>query len=94
MTDHLLVEIGYADHAAHEQDTANVSLNIVDIGAGVGQPQHSRVSIPKGSLIERDRECSREKKEHLRENTLITSGGSISVARRCCGSLRGSSKVL
>ena len=93
MTDQLLAEIDRADRAAHEQDTANVSLNIAGIGASAGQPQHSSISVPKGPIIERDRERSREKKESSRENEVIASGGATGIASGRSGSLRGSSRV-
>ena len=92
MTDQLLAEIDRADRAAHDQD-ASIVINIAGIGAGTGQPQHPGVPIPKGPIIERDRERVRDKKDSPREGEVAASGGSAGSALGRSGSLRQSSRV-
>ncbi|KAF8575943.1 hypothetical protein K439DRAFT_1640915 [Ramaria rubella] len=85
MTDQLLAEI---DRAAQDQEASN---NIAAIGAGSGQVQHSSVTIPKGPIIERERDRAREKRDSPREGDVGGSGGSAGSGPGRSGSLRQSS---
>ena len=89
MTDQLLAEI---DRAAHDQDASVVNMNMAGIGASSAQSQHPGVPVPKGPIIERDRERSREKKDGSREGEVVGSGGSAGSAPGRSGSLRQSSR--